>query len=108
MDITTYFQGSLQLKQDGLLEEQLPGLETEPSHLSLSHLHRLAGSAPTDFEEPLDDVIDVDLPLGHGWCLCRDFLLPTDESDIREMRTSEGCAASHRNGVELAVSSERG
>ena len=21
------------------------------------------------FEQPLDDVVNVDLPLGHGWCL---------------------------------------
>ena len=118
MLLTTYFQWSFQLQQDWLLEEEFPGLETESSDLSLSHLDCLAGSASSHckyeipfpaniliflshkgketnnvqlstmsnlsqgwdlcetwrdltFQEPLNDVVDVDLSLCHGgvgWC----------------------------------------
>ena len=42
--LTTYFQWSLQLEQDGLLEEDLARLEAEAPNLGLGHLHRLPGA----------------------------------------------------------------
>ena len=54
------------------------------------------------FEEPLDDVIDVDLPLGHGWCLCRDFFATNRWVRYKRNENQWGLCS------ELAVSSERG
>ena len=51
MPLTTYFQWGLQLQQNRLLEEEFPGLETESSHLGLSHLDCLAGPASSHCNE---------------------------------------------------------
>lgn len=39
--LTTDLQGGLQLQQDGLAQEDLPGFDAEAAHLRLGHLHYL-------------------------------------------------------------------
>lgn len=52
--LTVYVAANLkrcfQLQQDGLLQENLPGLETEAAHLGLRHDDRLARSTSSDFQ----------------------------------------------------------
>ena len=50
-----YLDGSLELQQDGLADEDLAGLGAQEPDLRLQELHLLARPAATDLEEAVDD-----------------------------------------------------
>lgn len=50
MTLTTDLQRSLELQQDGLTEEDLPGFDTEAPHLRLGHLDDLPRATPSDWQ----------------------------------------------------------
>ena len=52
---SAYLDGSLELQQDGLADEDLTGLGAQEPDFGLQKLHLLAGSAATDLEEAVDD-----------------------------------------------------
>lgn len=60
---STYLDRSLELKKDGLGDEDLAGLGAEEADLSLEKLDLLAGAAASDFEQPVDYRVEVDLML---------------------------------------------
>ena len=43
-ELTANFEGRFQLEQDGLLQEDLARLQTEPPNLGFGHLYRLPGA----------------------------------------------------------------
>ena len=48
ISLTTNLEGGLQLQQDGLAEEDLPGLQAQSTDLILLQLHILARLCPPD------------------------------------------------------------
>lgn len=48
ISLTTNLEGGLQLQQDGLAEEDLPGLQAQSTDLILLQLHILARLCPSD------------------------------------------------------------
>jgi len=50
-----YLYWRLELKENGLRDEDLTGFRAEISDLGLEQLHLLAGSAAAYFEESVDD-----------------------------------------------------
>lgn len=49
-NLTTDFERGLQLQENGLAEENLPGLQTQSTDLILLQLHILAGFGSSDCE----------------------------------------------------------
>ena len=58
-----YLDGSLKLEEDGLGNENLAGSGAEVADLGLEKLDLLAGSATTDFEQSVDDGVEIDVLL---------------------------------------------
>ena len=58
-----YLDGSLKLEEDGLGNENLAGSGAEVADLGLEKLDLLAGSATADFEQSVDDGVEIDVLL---------------------------------------------
>lgn len=63
----THLDGSLELEQDGLRDEDFAGLSAKISNLSLEQLHLLARPAASDLQEPVYDGVKIHLVFGHSW-----------------------------------------
>jgi hypothetical protein len=59
----TYLNRSLQLKEDGLRDENLTGLGAQEANLALEELDLLSGPAASDFEQPVNYRVEIDLVL---------------------------------------------
>lgn len=63
----THLDGSLELKQNGLLDENLSGLCAKISNLVLHQLDLLAGARASDLEQSVDDGVEINFFLiGHS------------------------------------------
>lgn len=61
--MSAYLDGSLELQEDGLRNENLASLGAEVADLGLEQLHLLAGTASSNLEEPVDYRVKIDLVL---------------------------------------------
>lgn len=59
----SYLDGSLQLEEDGLRNENLASLSAEEANLSLEKLDLLSRPATSDLEQPVNYRIEIDLVL---------------------------------------------
>lgn len=59
----TYLNRSLQLKEDGLRNENLTGLGAQEANLALEELDLLSRPAASDLEQPVNYRIEIDLML---------------------------------------------
>lgn len=80
----TYLDRSLKLEKDGLRNEDLTGLSAKVSDFSLKKLDLLAGSAASNFEEPIDYRVEIDLML-----VCH-LNEPSEEIMARRSRDGRG------------------
>lgn len=61
-----YLDGSLELEEDGLGDENLTSLGAEVANLRLEELDLLSGAAASDLEESIDYRVEIDIVLvGH-------------------------------------------
>lgn len=68
--ISPYLDGSFELKQNGLGDEDLAGLCAKVADLSLEKLDLLAGTAAPHLEEAVDYGVEIDVVLvRHGFNL---------------------------------------
>lgn len=58
-----YLNRSLQLKEDGLRDENLTGLGAQEANLTLEELDLLSGPAASNLEQPVNYRIEIDLML---------------------------------------------
>lgn len=66
----TYLDGSLELEEDGLGDEDLTSLGAQIADLGLKQLDLLAGAAAPDLEEAVDDGVEVNLVLVRHVSMC--------------------------------------
>jgi hypothetical protein len=59
----TYLDGSLQLEQNRLRDEDLASFGAKVTNLGLKELNLLTGTTATDLEEPVDYGVEVDFML---------------------------------------------
>lgn len=59
----SYLDGSLELEEDGLRNENLASLSAEEANLSLEKLDLLSRPATSDLEQPVNYRIEIDLVL---------------------------------------------
>jgi hypothetical protein len=83
---TTDLDRSLELKEDGLRDEDLTRLGAQIADLSLEQLYLLAGPAASDLEETVYDRVEIYLVFGHS---C-DLLLAWCRVGREQGRTSRG------------------
>jgi hypothetical protein len=60
---STYFDGSLELEEDGLRDENLASLGAQIPDLGLKQLDLLAGAATTDLQEPVNYRVKINFVL---------------------------------------------
>jgi hypothetical protein len=68
VDVAADLDGSFELEQNGLRNEDFTGLGAEVADLRLEELDLLAGAAASDLEQPIDYRVEIDLVLV---CHCR-------------------------------------
>jgi hypothetical protein len=91
--ISLYLDGSFELKQNGLGDEDLAGLCAKVADLSLEKLDLLAGTAAPHLEEAVDYGVEIDVVLvRHGFNLS----IPPSTETVPKARGGAGVGGEGR------------